>query len=890
MDSNWTAGPVQYSIKHLSQEELPFRSEKCVVLEVRMLMRHHTWLGDINRYGLMVGLLMVGWGALVWIGGDRLAHGRIDALVETQSILINEHADALRYNLHRSLAFLHALPTHIANDDEVANAVRTYGSEGVHSSADIKNKIAALLTHPNLIALSHQLAKTASQFDVDIIWILNALGDCIATSNFDRPENFLGTNYRDRDYFKMAIEGHLGHQFAVGRKTGIPGIYFSAPVRVGKLVLGAVVIKVNLETLSPLLGSADSFVTDEYGVIIMTRRPTLLMRILPKNQLDELSPAAREFRYKQRDFQPLDISPWANLHIAPMFRFEGSLYPYLMTTRAETAEGMTVHVMTQLKEIEEINQDVRQLKVAVFIAGTTLLLLVVGVIVYLHRSTQYVRELREKQVALEAEKRRAEAATEAKAQFLANMSHEIRTPLTAVIGFSETLLESGSSMTERIDAINTILRNGRHLQTLLNDILDLSKIEAGQLIVERIPTSLFGLLAEIESVHGAQARAKGIEFSVNYLLPLPRTITTDPTRLRQILFNLCGNAVKFTDRGSVRVTVNCDREFQQLVVAIFDTGIGLTDTQCMHLFQPFSQADSSTTRRYGGTGLGLNISRHLAQRLGGTVTVDSTPGVGSLFVAIVDTGPVDAVEWIDNLAQCSEMGSFPAQEAIRPLRVRGLVLLAEDNPDNQRLISLYLRRAGAMVQVADNGQEAFEQALAGDFDLVLMDMQMPVMDGLSATTLLRQTSFGRPIVALTANTGPEERARCLMAGCTAFLTKPIDWKQFYQMLESYLPTADPEASAATVTDPLAADPEYQEMVTRFRKELPSRLTELSNAADGAQWDDVRLLAHQLRGVATSFGLPEVTRIAGDLEFQATRCSSIEVKTLLADLNTACNLP
>ena len=491
-------------------------------------------------------------------------------------------------------------------------------------------------------------------------------------------------------------------------------------------------------------------------------------------------------------------------------------------------------------------------------------------------------------VELAAAKEVAESANRAKSAFLANMSHEIRTPLTAIIGFSESLLESGSSMDERIDAINTILRNGCHLQTLLNDILDLSKIEAGQLMVERIPTPLFELLEEVESLHGARARAKGLEFSVNYLLPMPRTITTDPTRLRQILFNLCGNAVKFTERGSVRIAVNCDRENQRLVIGIFDTGIGLTNEQCARLFKPFTQADSSTTRRYGGTGLGLNISLHLAKHLGGVVTVESSPGVGSVFVATVDTGPLDAVEWVEDQEQCSVMGSLSVQEAIIPQRIQGTVLLAEDNPDNQRLVSLYLRRAGATVQVVSNGEEAVEQALSGDFDLVLMDMQMPIMDGLSATTLLRQTGFGRPIVALTANASLEDRARCLAAGCVAFLTKPVDWKQLYQTLSTYLPAAGPEA--ATATPLLTTDPEYQEMLECFKEELPTRLAKLFSAAAAAQWDDVRRLAHQIKGVATSFGLPEVTRIAGDLEFQATRRTKTEIQILLANLNAACGLP
>lgn len=493
---------------------------------------------------------------------------------------------------------------------------------------------------------------------------------------------------------------------------------------------------------------------------------------------------------------------------------------------------------------------------------------------------------------LAAAKEVAESANRAKSAFLANMSHEIRTPLTAIIGFGESLLESGSSMAERIEAISIILRNGRHLQSLLNDILDLSKIEAGQLIVERIPMSLLELFSEIESSHYAQARTKGLEFSVDYLLPLPRTILTDPTRLRQILFNLCGNAVKFTEQGKIRVAVSCDREHQKLVASVFDTGPGLTQAQCDRLFKPFSQGDVSITRRHGGTGLGLNISRYLAKRLGGEVTVESSYGHGSLFVATVDTGPLDDVEWVEDREQwvIGNMGTHTDREqSLRPARLKGSVLLAEDTPDNQRLISFYLHRAGVAVEVVATGEKAVEKALVGNFDLILMDMQMPVMDGLSATALLRQTGFGRPIVALTANASTEDRTRCLNAGCTAFLAKPVDWNQFYTVLSTYLLSADSESSVTPVTDLMATDTEYQEMAAHFRKGLPDRLTELSNAGNEARWEDVRRLAHQLKGVAASFGMPEVTRIAGDLEFQATRSATQEVFSLLADLHSACGL-
>ena len=242
------------------------------------------------------------WGAAVWIGGNRLAAQRIDALVNSHSALVNEHATALAYNLHVRLAFLHGLPIHFAGDLDIFDALRKHAHDAAFLQNDIKSRAPELLAQSDLLSLSRELAAEGNQFGVDVTWVVNASGDCIAASNFDKPESFLGTNYKDRDYFRQTIDGHLGHQFAVGRKTGLPGMYFSAPVMDGQNFLGAVVIKVDIAQLAPLLGSADSFVTDEYGVVIMARNPANYMRALPNNHLGELAADAKEFRYKRKEF------------------------------------------------------------------------------------------------------------------------------------------------------------------------------------------------------------------------------------------------------------------------------------------------------------------------------------------------------------------------------------------------------------------------------------------------------------------------------------------------------------------------------------------------------------------------------------------------------------
>jgi PAS domain S-box-containing protein len=382
-------------------------------------------------------------------------------------------------------------------------------------------------------------------------------------------------------------------------------------------------------------------------------------------------------------------------------------------------------------------------------------------------------------------KETAEAASRSKSEFLANMSHEIRTPMTAILGYSELLhtdRELAGDRARVAEALASIRSNADHLLTIINDILDVSKIEAGQMKVERLACEPLRLIEEVASLVGARARGKGLGFEVRYDAPIPATIRTDPTRLRQILLNLVGNAIKFTESGCVRVVVSCDRAASTLAFRVEDTGIGMTPEQRDHIarFEAFSQADASTTRRFGGTGLGLRISNALAQMLGGGITVESRASAGSAFTATVATGELAGVAMLTP----DEAGASPARAAPAPAAAPGVngqplagvrILLAEDGPDNQRLISLYLRKAGASVTLADNGQRAIE-LLADDasVDVVLMDMQMPELDGYGAARALRDRGCTLPIIALTAHAMEGDRARCLDAGCDEYLTKPVD--------------------------------------------------------------------------------------------------------------------
>jgi signal transduction histidine kinase/DNA-binding response OmpR family regulator len=461
----------------------------------------------------------------------------------------------------------------------------------------------------------------------------------------------------------------------------------------------------------------------------------------------------------------------------------------------------------------------------------------------------------------------AETANQAKSEFLANMSHEIRTPMTAILGYADLMTDPEQSPSDRFDSVQTIRRNGEHLLRIINDILDISKIEAGKLTVERIECSPAQIVADVASLMRGRAIEKGLQFSVEYVGPIPKDIRTDPTRLRQILMNLCGNAIKFTKSGGVRIIgrllndAKGDRSRMRFEVA--DTGIGLTPEQIAKLFRPFTQADTSTTRQYGGTGLGLTISKRLAEMLGGDITVESTAGRGSSFIVEIETGSLADVPMI-NPAQEAELiaaSSLPDAVVKSTASLDNLrVLLAEDGLDNQRLISFHLRKAGATVTVAGNGRVALDQAQAAvkagsPFHVILMDMQMPELDGYSAASTLRAEGYSLPIVALTANAMEGDRERCLKSGCDDYATKPIDRVKLLEMIAKYgHRTREQIESTENNGVPAGSMPangvDRAAQVQAFVNELPQRITQMEQALRRGNRETIAWLAQQLRGAPT----------------------------------------
>ncbi|HTN75286.1 MAG TPA: ATP-binding protein, partial [Pirellulaceae bacterium] len=395
-------------------------------------------------------------------------------------------------------------------------------------------------------------------------------------------------------------------------------------------------------------------------------------------------------------------------------------------------------------------------------------------------------QLQAKNQQLQSARLLAESAGRAKSEFLANMSHEIRTPMTAILGYTDLLLEDETAPA-RISAARTIQRNGQHLLDIINDVLDLSKIEANKLTLDLIPCQASHILAEVIALMSVRAEAKGLTLTTRSDDRLPTAVISDPTRLRQILINLIGNAIKFTEQGGVGIAVQAlgiQDNRVEIEFAVIDSGIGLTHEERERLFVPFTQADSSMTRRFGGTGLGLTISQRLAQILGGEITVETRPRHGSTFrlrfiaeIAALPEPPVAVPALVASAAQTLPPGLN--------------ILLAEDGPDNQRLIAMMLRKAGAQVAVADHGLKALEaiETLATQgqaFDVILMDMQMPVMDGYTATATLRSRGYTGIVIALTAHAMQGDREKCLEAGCSHFATKPIDRQRLVKTIVAAL--------------------------------------------------------------------------------------------------------
>jgi len=504
---------------------------------------------------------------------------------------------------------------------------------------------------------------------------------------------------------------------------------------------------------------------------------------------------------------------------------------------------------------------------------------------------------------LEEAVEKAEAANNSKSMFVANMSHEIRTPLTAMIGFSKSLKNKKLDAEKTDTAVDTIISNAEHLSSIVNDILDISKIEAGKLAIEIRPTSLFGIVQEIDTLFRDRIEENGVEFIIEYHYPLPNKILTDSMRVKQVLMNLCSNAYKFTQSGKISISIEHIVRNNCLRFDVRDTGIGLTEEQSKIIFSDFSQADVGTPRKYGGTGLGLSISKHLASLLKGNLWLHSEINKGSVFSFTIDIGEVPQSNLEYKFPQHLGEDASDLAEVNEPIdtpsKVSGTVLLVEDVADNRIFISSLLEDMGAIVEVAENGEVAVHKTSDKSYDLVLMDIQMPVLNGFDALERMRKNNYQKPVVFITANVIQNEESQCERLGCQGFLRKPIDEYKFEKIISSFLKNTKKienkdqfigseikDNENAILSDLYFKDIEkYKPMVKDFVSQLHERLVEIHDDLESRDLDNLKRRLHDLKGVGGNMGYDVISKQVVKMEKALVKAEYNQLNQLVQELFT-----
>jgi signal transduction histidine kinase/DNA-binding NarL/FixJ family response regulator len=500
-------------------------------------------------------------------------------------------------------------------------------------------------------------------------------------------------------------------------------------------------------------------------------------------------------------------------------------------------------------------------------------------------------------------KEEADRANKVKTEFLANISHEIRTPLTAIMGFSDMLLDSRTIREEERKWGVAIGDNANHLKCLIDDLLDLARIEKNDDIqIHKSYFDLDAMIRQIASNAAVKAASRGLRFETTYRTPVPRFITADADRLKQILNNLLTNAVKFTERGGIQFLIFYDQQLRVLTFKVIDTGIGIPPGKQDKLFRRFYQVNKSYNRPSGGSGVGLALSKIVAVKLGGNLVLESSdPGAGSVFNLTIAPSQVG-----DDMVDSYE--SKPSQKSTQLTRdkiagaLRGAkILLVEDGEENRRIYTYFLEMAHAKVDVAVNGLTGVEKALNNGYDLVLMDIQMPTMDGYAALAKLQEANYQIPVIALTAHALSVEKQRCLEAGFQDYLSKPVAMDHLLQVVSSYVKKKSPttvemteetskfEESLDDSSSPILSSYHSQEifkpMIKEFCQNLPSRIDEIKSALELESFGELKKVVHKMKGSAASFGYPQLSHEALKFEnvMQAQPVSSDELQTCVANL-------
>ena len=649
------------------------------------------------------------------------------------------------------------------------------------------------------------------------------------------------------------------------------------------------------------------------GLLVLDPKGTIVMANGSAGRLlDPAHPGALLYR------SPSDFS-WGSLDGAPLAREELPWERALATGQPQNDQFLTVTDTAGLRYSLRANcspmLDDRRQPLAFVI------------------SFQDITQLERHRTELKAAKEHADAASQAKSQFLANMSHEIRTPMNAILGFTEVLRRGGLARSgDAARHLDIIHSSGKHLLNLINDILDLSKVESGHLEAERTPFAPHAVAHEVIKTLAERAQHKALALDIEFSQALPAQISGDAARLRQILTNLVGNAIKFTERGGVRVVLRMQPQAgaMRYCIDVCDSGIGIPTDKLESVFEPFVQAESSTTRRFGGTGLGLTISRGFARAMGGDIVASSVLGQGTTFSVWLDAGDLSATPMLQPEALALEAeGPASAPPGVRWSFPNAQVLVVDDGAENRQLVRVLLEEVGLHVSEAENGQLALDAVAQGRFDLVLMDMQMPVMDGQTATRLLRERGCLLPVIALTANAMKGFEHELESSGFSGYLTKPIDVDALLQELAQRLggkavalAVAEAEAEAEATTE-ATAEPEFKlertsarstdrtysadradcadsaddtplvsrlashaklgRIVARFVEQLPTKRVQMEEAAARGDMAELAALAHWLKGAGGSMGFDALFEPAKALEEAAQQDDNAAARLTLDDI-------